>query len=56
MEKQDWIKVVKWMGYAYLPIALLVIGIFILIEWNAHKLDTLNRQLGLPSAASSTRR
>ena len=53
MEKEEWLKVVKWTGYVYLPIALLIIGIFILIQWNSHKLESLQRELGSPSATST---
>ncbi len=46
--------VAKWVGYIYLPIALLAVGIFLLIEWNAHKIDSHNEsQYPLVSSTAS---
>jgi hypothetical protein len=41
MQKEDWIRVAKWTMWVNLPIVILVVFIFILVEWNAHRLDTL---------------
>ena len=54
MEKEDWLKVVKWMGYVYIPIALLVIFIFAVIEWNAHMIETSKQELERSVTASSS--
>lgn len=57
MQKEDWLRIAKWMGYVYLPIILLIIGIFILIEWNYHKIATLqpdNTLTGKNSAIASS--
>ncbi len=32
MKKEDWLIVAKWAGYAYLPIALLAIVVFLLYQ------------------------
>ncbi len=53
MKKEDWKRVVKWMGYVYLPMALLIIGIFVLIQWNEHKINSYKQELGSPSATST---
>lgn len=33
------VRVVKWIGFAYLPIAILVIIIFILVEYHYGKIE-----------------
>ena len=38
MKREDWLTIGKWIGYAYLPIAILVIAVFLLYEWNMRKL------------------
>ena len=45
--------VAKWMGYIYLPIALLALGIFLLVEWNTHNIDSYNESQ-YPVATSTT--
>ena len=54
MQKEDWLKVVKWMGYVYIPIALLVVFIFAVIEWNAHNIETSKHELERSATASSS--
>lgn len=39
MEKEDWQKITKWIGIAYLPIGLLVIVVFIIVEWQTMKIQ-----------------
>jgi len=39
MEKEDWLRVAKWIGYVYLPIVLLIAGIFLLVQWQSKKVD-----------------
>ncbi len=34
MQKEDWVNVARWMGYVSLPIALLLVGIFILTHFH----------------------
>lgn len=43
MEKEDWKKIIRWAGYVYLPIILLIIGIFILVEWNYYNISSLQQ-------------
>jgi hypothetical protein len=33
MQKEDWMKLAKWFGYVYAPIVLLVLGIFLLVQY-----------------------
>lgn len=47
MEKEDWKKIIRWAGYVYLPIILLIIGIFILIEWNYSNISSLQQGGGV---------
>ena len=33
MQREEWLRIAKWVGYVYAPIVLLVVGIFIYITW-----------------------
>lgn len=44
MEKEDWKKIIRWAGYVYIPIILLIIGIFILVEWNYDNISSLQQE------------
>jgi hypothetical protein len=39
MKKDDWLKIAKWTAYIYAPIALLIIGVFLLAEYRAKLLE-----------------
>ena len=53
MEKQDWIKMARLAGYVYVPIGLLVVAIFLLIEWNAYKISAYQKSLAHPLGGQS---
>jgi hypothetical protein len=56
MQKEDWQRVIKWMGYVYLPIILLIAMVFVLVEWNAYKIHNATSALIESSrVATSTR-
>ena len=38
MQKEDWRRVAKMIGYVYLPIVLLVIGIFLLVQFQSSRI------------------
>lgn len=50
MPKEDLKKIVRWMTYVYAPIVLLIIGVFLLVEYRAHELTKLNTEV-LPVAS-----
>lgn len=52
MEKDDWKRVARLIGYVYLPIVLLVIGIFILIQYQSMKIGKLQKDLGAPTSTT----
>ena len=54
MKKEDWLRVVKWMGYVYLPILLLIVLVFVLVEWNAYKLAHYQNALTAPALNATT--
>lgn len=39
------------MGYVYLPIILLIIGIFVLVEWNYHNIALLQDEHARPTVS-----
>lgn len=52
MPKDDLLKIVKWIGYIYTPIVILIIGIFILVEYREHELSKLRSQTASPSPSA----
>jgi hypothetical protein len=53
MQKEDWQRIAKWIGWVYLPIVILAVLVFLLVEWNAYR---LSHRDGVPlqSAVAST--
>lgn len=39
-EKAEMVRIAKWIGYAYLPIVILVIMIFALAEYHFHEIES----------------
>lgn len=54
MQKEDWQRIAKWIGWVYLPIIILIIIVFALVEWNSIKLDALKKTQPELGAHSST--
>lgn len=54
MKSEDWQKIAKWIGLAYLPVAILVAAVFLIIQWQMRKIDAAHPASGSPVAASST--
>lgn len=48
MSKEDIRKIIRWIGYVYAPIVLLIIGVFLLVEYRAHELAKLNADVTTP--------
>jgi hypothetical protein len=54
MQKEDWITIMKWMGYVYLPIALLIIFIFVMVEWNMTHIEKEKNNLSTIQPVTSS--
>jgi hypothetical protein len=59
MQKEDWKRIAKWMGFVYAPIILLIIIVFLAVEYHEYQLAALRDQVVLhgmraPVAASSS--
>ena len=52
MPKEDINKIVRWIGYVYAPIFLLIIGIFLLVEYRAHEIAKLDTQSTVASGTA----
>jgi hypothetical protein len=39
MTPEDYKKIAKWVALVYAPIALLIVGIFFLVQWQSKKVD-----------------
>jgi hypothetical protein len=63
MEGDDIKKVMKWVGYVYIPIITIFIGVYFLVQYRLHKIESSplaplveaggNIQLPLTSATSA---
>ena len=56
MEKEDWQHIAKWIGWVYLPIIILAVVVFLLVEWNAYKVAPDPQVLGESKETSTTPR
>ena len=45
MKPEDWKRIGKWMLFAYLPVVILVIAVFILVQYREHELQ---KHMGIP--------
>lgn len=54
MNPQDWKKIVRWIGLAYLPVAILVVAVFLIIQWQMRKIDAARPAAEGSLVASST--
>ena len=54
MQKEDWQRIAKWIGVVYLPIIILIVIVFGLVEWNAYKLSTYGNALKQDGQSTST--
>ena len=43
MQKEDWQRIAKWIGWVYLPIIILAAVVFVLVEWNSIKLEEIKK-------------
>jgi hypothetical protein len=40
MKKEDWLTIAKWIGYAYVPIALFALFVFFLVLWQRSRIES----------------
>ena len=52
MPKEDMRKLVRWFAYVYAPMALLIVGVLVLVEYRAHQLAKQNVEVTPPSSVS----
>lgn len=45
MQKEDWRRVGKMIGYVYLPIVLLVLCIYLLVQYQAMKIENKKTEI-----------
>ena len=39
MQKEDWKQIAKMVGYVYIPIVLLIIFVFLMVQYQARRID-----------------
>ncbi len=46
MQKEDWVRVAKMLGYVYIPIALLILFIFLVVQYQSSKIEQAETDSG----------
>ena len=46
MNKEDYLKIARWIGYVYAPIFVLVIGIFLYVEYRNREIEHSLQSIG----------
>ncbi len=54
MEKEDLRKIIKWVGYVYLPIVLLIVGIYLFVQYREYEIAKAQSGKASTTIASTT--